>query len=77
MRYAINQFVVIYWPIRFRDVPPNRDHAVFNFEEKVAGIKARLNAAKFKEYFNQAQTFVNSLTQPEWQHLVSALAFKL
>jgi catalase len=68
MRYPITKSVVNYWPNRFGNVPPadetsNPNSAYINFEEKVVGIKKRLNAPKFKEYYNQAQLFVNSLAR--------------
>ena len=51
--------------------------AFINFEQKVAGIKQRLNAPKFKEYFNQAQLFLNSLAPHEYDHLVGPFTFEL
>jgi catalase len=66
MRYPITKSVVNYWPNRFGNVPPadetsKPDSGFINFEQNVAGIKKRLNAPKFKEYYNQAQLFINSL----------------
>ena len=68
MRYPITKGPVNYWPNRFNNVPPADERkdatgAFINFEEKVAGIKKRLNAPKFKEHFNQAQLFINSLSR--------------
>lgn len=92
MRYPITKGPVNYWPNRLNYVPPAEENgdttgAFINFEEKVAGIKKRLNAPKFKEYYNQAQLFVNSLARMsllgltdvahEYEHLVSALTFEL
>jgi catalase len=79
MRYAINKSEVNYWPNRFNHIPPNPEAkgALINFEQKVAGIKQRLNAPKFKEYYNQAQLFLNSLAPHEYEHLVGALTFEL
>jgi catalase len=68
MRYAINKSEVNYWPNRLNHIPPAGESndpsgVYFNFEQKVEGIKKRLNAPKFQEYFNQAQLFLNSLAR--------------
>jgi catalase len=65
MRYPIYKGPVNYWPNRFNNLPPQGDHkgSFVTFEEKVSGIKKRLNAPKFQEYFNQAQLFLNSLAR--------------
>ena len=68
MRYTINKSVVNYWPNRLGEIPPAEEKndlagAYVSFEQKVAGIKKRLNAPKFKEYYNQATLFVNSLAR--------------
>lgn len=68
MRYTITKSKVNYWPNRFHHVPPASEtkealSTFISFEQKVDGIKKRLNAPKFKEYFNQATLFVNSLTR--------------
>ena len=93
MRYSITKSVVNYWPNRFGNVPPadetsNPDSGFIHFEQKVAGIKKRLNAPKFQEYYNQAQLFVNSLARMffvltcanvahEYDHMVAAITFEL
>jgi len=68
MRYSITKSVVNYWPNRFGNVPPADETSdpysgFINFEQKVSGIKKRLNAPKFKEYYNQAELFINSLAR--------------
>jgi catalase len=68
MRYTITKSKVNYWPNRFHNVPPagetkNAPGTLISFEQKVEGIKTRLNGPKFKEYYNQAQLFVNSLSR--------------
>jgi catalase len=65
MRYAISKSPVNYWPNRLNHIPPTPEAkgAFINFEQKVAGIKQRLNAPKFKEYYNQATLFLNSLAR--------------
>ena len=92
MRYTINRSVVNYWPNRLGNIPPAEEKsdstgAFISFEQEVAGIKKRLNAPKFKEYYNQAQLFINSLARAlpfyipnvahEYDHLVSAFTFEL
>ena len=68
MRYRIIKSKVNYWPNRFHQVPPageteDAPSTFISFEQKVEGIKKRMNAPKFKEFFNQAQLFVNSLSR--------------
>jgi len=45
--------------------------------EKVIGIKQRANGPKFKEHYNQAQLFFNSLAPHEKEHLINAFCFEL
>jgi len=82
MRYTINKSVVNYWPNRLNHIPPAEEKgdltgAYVTYEQKVAGIKKKLNGPKFKEYFNQAQLFVNSLAPHELEHLIEAFTFEL
>jgi catalase len=75
MRYTINTSVVNYWPNRFGNIPPSDDvndstGAQISFEQKVVGIKKRLNAPKFKEHYNQAQLFINSLSRTSHMGIV-------
>jgi catalase len=65
MRYPITKGPINYWPNRLEHCPPQGEvkGAFVPFEEKIAGIKKRLNAPKFQEYFNQAQLFLNSLAR--------------
>ncbi|KAF8458076.1 catalase-like domain-containing protein [Terfezia claveryi] len=48
-----------------------------DYMQKVAGVKARLNGPKFKEHFNQARLFYNSLSPIEQIHVQRAFAFEL
>jgi catalase len=69
-----------YWPNRKSVVPPAseaKDGGYVDFPEKIAAMKARLHSAKFKEHFNQAQLFYNSLAPIEKLHIRKALAFEL
>ena len=47
------------------------------YAQKVAGIKQRVRGAKFQEHYNQAQLFINSLSDYEKEHVISALGFEL
>ncbi|KAH8673356.1 catalase [Xylariales sp. PMI_506] len=78
-RHRISKGTVNYWPNRFGIQPPAKpeEGAYPDFAQRVAGIKARAAGPKFKEHFNQAQLFLNSLSPPERAHLMSAFAFEL
>ncbi|KFY02176.1 hypothetical protein V490_00579 [Pseudogymnoascus sp. VKM F-3557] len=70
---------VNYWPNRFEAIPPKKatDSDYVTYPEKLAGIRARLKAPKFKEHINQAELFYNSLPAHERAHLESAFCFEL
>ncbi|KAJ3746416.1 catalase-like domain-containing protein [Lentinula detonsa] len=57
----INACPVNYWPNR-KGIAPPVPVGHQDLPQKVAGIKQRVRSPKFQEHFNQAQTFVNSLT---------------
>ncbi|KAI1435765.1 catalase [Xylaria sp. CBS 124048] len=78
-RHAITKGPINYWPNRFQVRPPatTEEGAYVDPPQKVEGIKARTKSAKFREYYNQAQMFYNSLSAPEKRHLTSAFAFEL
>ncbi|KAI0932534.1 catalase A [Taiwanofungus camphoratus] len=79
MRHKITKGQINYWPNRKdagRPVPAE-EGGYADFAQKVAGIKQRTRGAKFKEHFNQAQLFYNSLTPYEKTHLISAISFEL
>lgn len=48
-----------------------------SYPEKLAGSKPCLKADRFKEHFNQAQTFYNSLSPHEKPHVELELGFEL
>lgn len=48
-----------------------------SYPAKQSGIKARMLSSKFKEHFNQAQTFYNSMSEIEKLHITNALSFEL
>lgn len=78
-RHTINKGTVNYWPNRFDARPPaaQTEGAYPEYPQKVEGIKARTKSAKFKEHYNQAQLFYNSLSPPEKSHVAAAFAFEL
>lgn len=79
MRHTITRGTVNYWPNRLSAVPPATaaEGAYIDYPQKIAGIKARMRSKKFKEHFNQAQLFYNSLSPPEKLHVINALSFEL
>lgn len=79
LRHTITRGTVNYSPNRFDAVKPASDSegAYVEFAEQVAGIKARARSCKFKEHFNQAQLFWNSMSQVERNHIIDALSFEL
>ncbi|KAI0969297.1 catalase [Xylaria arbuscula] len=78
-RHTITKGTVNYWPNRFEARPPAtlEEGAYREHPTTVQGIKARTKSAKFREHYNQAQLFYNSLTAPERSHVAAAFAFEL
>ncbi|KAK5627799.1 hypothetical protein RRF57_003514 [Xylaria bambusicola] len=78
-RHTITKGTVNYWPNRFEARPPAtyQEGAYQDPPFSVQGIKARTKSAKFREHYNQAQLFYNSLTPPEKNHVAAAFAFEL
>lgn len=79
MRHTITKGKANYWPNRFEATQPAKpeEGAYVDYPQKVAGMKARLRSKKFREHFNQAQLFYNSMSPPEKMHIQAALAFEL
>ncbi len=79
LRHTITKGTVNYWPNRFEATPPAKkdEGAYVDYPEQVAGMKQRLRSNKFREHFNQAQLFYNSMSPPEKAHIVAALGFEL
>jgi len=82
MRHTITSGSINYWPNRHSAVCPAKpgpagEGGYVDYAQKVEGFKARGQSAKFKEHFNQAQLFYNSLSTVEQTHLSNALAFEL
>ncbi|KAJ5632311.1 hypothetical protein N7490_008650 [Penicillium lividum] len=78
-RHRITKGTVNYWPNRFDANPPATpaQGGFTSYPEKQNGIKARALSEKFKEHYNQAQTFYNSLSEIEKMHLAKAFSFEL
>ncbi|KAI0395303.1 catalase-domain-containing protein [Xylariaceae sp. FL0594] len=78
-RHTITKGTVNYWPNRFGVRPPAalEEGAYREPPQPVEGIKARTKSAKFREHYNQAQMFYNSLSAPEKRHVAEAFAFEL
>ncbi|WP_344291673.1 catalase [Actinopolymorpha rutila] len=54
------------------------DGEVFrHYQERVDGHKIRKRSESFKEYYNQATLFWNSMSAPEKEHIVAAFQFEL
>lgn len=85
MSHRIHKGTVNYWPNRFSALPPGnyeggrgQDHGAYiEHAEKIVGMKQRLNGEKFREHYNQAQLFYNSLAPHEKLHVEKALGFEL
>ncbi|KAH7041500.1 catalase [Microdochium trichocladiopsis] len=78
-RHTINRGKVNYWPNRFEARPPAEanENAQIDPPLPVTGTKRRYKSEKFKEHFNQAQLFYNSLSEVEKSHAKNAFAFEL
>ncbi|KAJ5225468.1 Catalase A [Penicillium chermesinum] len=70
MRHRISKGTVNYWPNRFQANPPATpaQGGFTSYPDKPNG---------FKEHYNQAQTFYNSLSPIEKAHLTKAFSFEL
>ncbi|KAH9919532.1 catalase [Fomitopsis serialis] len=79
MRHKITQGSINYWPNRASvgGPVPVQEGGYYDYPQKVEGVKQRYRGEKFKEHYNQAQLFYNSLTEYEKAHLVSAISFEL
>ena len=79
MRHRISKGNVNYWPNRFEANPPASisQGGFISFPAKQQGSKDRQTSDKFKEHFNQAQLFYNSLSDIEKMHVAKAYSFEL
>ncbi|KXJ88827.1 catalase [Microdochium bolleyi] len=78
-RHTISKGTVNYWPNRFDVRPPaaQNEEPFIEPPMPVNGVKRRHKSEKFKEHYNQAQLFYNSLSQIEKSHAMAAYAFEL
>lgn len=79
MRHRIDKSTVNYWPNRLEAVKPatHQEGGYVEYQAKIEGIKKRARSPKFKEFYNQAQLFYNSMSQVEKNHMLNAFAFEL
>lgn len=78
-RHRITKGTVNYWPNRFDANPPAKptEGGFESYPQKIQGTKKRGFSEKFKEHFNQAQVFYNSLSPIEKMHVAKAFSFEL
>ncbi|KAJ5942732.1 hypothetical protein N7516_002900 [Penicillium verrucosum] len=78
-RHRITKGKVNYWPNRFDANPPAtaEQGGFVTYPQKQQGAKKRALSEKFKEHFNQAQVFYNSLSAIEKLHVAKAFSFEL
>ncbi|KAI4868765.1 catalase [Hypoxylon rubiginosum] len=78
-RHTITKGTVNYWPNRFEARPPAtaQEGAYPDPPFNVQGNKVRSKSVKFREHYNQAQLFYNSLSEPEKNHVAAAFSFEL
>lgn len=79
MRHTIAKGKINYWPNRFEVQPAatEKEGGYVEYPAQVKGIKTRGKSHKFKEHFNQAQLFYNSMSEIEKSHIKAALSFEL
>ncbi|KAG2170227.1 hypothetical protein JADG_009966 [Aureobasidium aubasidani] len=79
MRHSITKGTVNYWPNRFEATKPAtaQEGGYVDYPLKVSGMKTRLRSKKFREHYNQAQLFYNSMSEHEKMHIMNALSFEL
>ena len=58
-------------------IAEQKANAFRTYAEKVNGVKERVKAPKFLEFYNQASLFFNSMTKIEQQHMLDASSFEL
>jgi catalase len=78
-RHRITKGTVNYWPNRFQQLAPTKpsDGGYHEFPQRTEGIKQRIRGEKFKEHYNQAQLFYNSLAPFEKEHIKKAISFEI
>lgn len=81
MRQAINVGKGAHEPNQVRQGCPFqagwKSGGFVSYTERIDGHKIRTRSASFRDHFSQAALFLNSLSQPERNHLTDALRFEL
>ena len=79
MQMAVPKGRVSYQPSMLDPSGPREDpvNGVRSFAAAVEGPKARLRSETFADHYSQARQFFVSQTEPEQNHIVSALIFEL
>lgn len=80
-RMQINKGKVSYFPNTIDDDFPmpasGEDGGYVHYAEKVEGKKVRDRSEKFKDFFSQARSFWNSMSEPEKDHIIRAFHFEV
>lgn len=56
---------------------PREEGGFEHYQEKVEGHKIRKRSASFEDYYSQAKLYLNSLTKPEYDHMVAGFSFEI
>lgn len=56
---------------------PREEGGYEHYQEKVEGHKIRKRSASFEDYYSQAKLYLNSLTKPEYEHMVAGFSFEI
>lgn len=56
---------------------PKKEGGYEHYQEKVEGHKIQKRSESFKDYYSQAKLYLNSLTQPEFDHTVDGFSFEI
>ncbi|HHU6750928.1 TPA: catalase [Staphylococcus pseudintermedius] len=56
---------------------PREEGGYEHYQEKVEGHKIRKRSASFEDYYSQAKLYLNSLTKPEYDHMVAGFSFEM
>jgi catalase len=80
-RQTINRGRTAYFPNSLGSgcpmTAPENMGGYVHYQEKVEGHKVRERSESFKDHYTQATLFWNSMSEPEKQHIISALHFEL
>ena len=80
-RMTIDQGAVSYFPNSIqKNTPypvPEAEGGYVHHMEKVEGKKVRARSESFKDFFNQATLFWNSMSEAEKQHIIEAFHFEV